>query len=369
MDLNQTTEWFQTIVDAEYRLTKKGAEAGDMGNLMPLVEDEIRSRFIGETDVDGKFIPFRFRLDPPEQMTFAAKILRTLAQRVIIQAELWSSPTMGTVTRFLVSDNKLKYTNRLTLAFDAAEVGGALKVVALSNICGRCMATGMDGSEPCSRCEKGVKFEAGLQFELSERTKKNRLAPLTTDEISRMAKAGSVADLESVLDNAELLNSAAVGAAKAGNAPLLRWIAPKAEASTLHLSLKASARVGQPESVKILLEAGAPPNGIEEDGAPLEAVCQHAKPDDAAACTEVLGLLLTAGADPNLSRGGNGNTCLLHLAYAGWSVDAMRLLVEAGADLKAVDNRKRDALELALAPFDGRDKTSIVEYVQHIFEK
>lgn len=372
MDFAATITWFEAILDAEHRLTKAVAEGAEPGETAPAVEAEIRSHFLAEGAAEGEFTAFEFRLDPPETMMFKSKVLRRLARRTLFKAERRANTPFGAVARFFVSQNKTTGTDRHELAVDVAHVGDAFKVVALYEVCIACCGTGQQIGASCTNdsggvvCAGGVKFRHGLRLHSPDVLESKRLAPMTSQEIAQATKSATPAQVVPLLDSPELTRSAVVYAAKHGNIPLLEAVLPKADEAVLHLALKASARMGQVQAVQLLLGAGAPANGQDNKGEILDGVCQHADPDNAEACAEVVKLLLAAGADANLSRS-NGKTCLLHVAFAGWSADAARYLLDAGADLHAADPRGRCALDLAWEEFQERDKSAVRELFDKAF--
>lgn len=87
--------------------------------------------------------------------------------------------------------------------------------------------------------------------------------------------------------------------------------------------------------IRELLEIGADPNLPEDDGFPplIAALCKtHPHPGAMTRTdvSEILALLLAAGADPN-QRGINDYTAL-HMAVAERNLPAVELLLAAGAD-------------------------------------
>ncbi|MDJ0847247.1 MAG: ankyrin repeat domain-containing protein [Myxococcota bacterium] len=100
---------------------------------------------------------------------------------------------------------------------------------------------------------------------------------------------------------------------------------------------------GNHEAARVLLDAGAEVDARDRSAStPLLAACDH---DASPECVE---LLLEAGADPN-ARDARGETPLMR-GCDGWSGDftaAARLLMEAGADLDARDPRGRSAFARA----------------------
>ncbi len=79
----------------------------------------------------------------------------------------------------------------------------------------------------------------------------------------------------------------------------------------------------QTEIVRLLIEAGADPNGLPDDTPLLNAVQQGN--------LELVELLIAGGADVNFSDE-DGQPPLLHAAYVG-NLGIVQALVEAGADV------------------------------------
>ena len=116
-----------------------------------------------------------------------------------------------------------------------------------------------------------------------------------------------------------------------------------------------------PGSIRLLLAAGAEPNRIDEYGStPLYMVAMFERP------ASMFGLLLDAGADPNIAGGGDGTTAL------SWAVtsdnldalDAVALLLQHGAGIDLKDDDGDTAcgtvLDLALA----RGNTAMLALLQ-----
>ncbi len=188
--------------------------------------------------------------------------------------------------------------------------------------------------------------------------------------VMRAAKTASLEEMEPLLEAGPegCTGHAAMSAAKNGNIDLLRALIERVDERTLGGCLKGAARLGQAEAAKLVLEAGAPPDGPGKDGGPMRDLCHYGEPEKEQAYVEILGALLEAGADPNLSRGPNWNfTSLHHLAYSGWSAQAAKMLVEAGADLLAGDSRDRVVIDLSYADFKGRDKSAVQAYFDVAF--
>ncbi|NII11358.1 hypothetical protein HBF24_11805 [Oleiagrimonas sp. C23AA] len=96
-----------------------------------------------------------------------------------------------------------------------------------------------------------------------------------------------------------------------------------------------------------LLEAGADPFGVDEEGAsPLHLACRLRAQD-------LIETLLERGADPNL-RDGHGRSALhVALLHGTDAAPAVRVLVHYGADPEAADAQGETALGLAMAMGDS----------------
>ena len=86
--------------------------------------------------------------------------------------------------------------------------------------------------------------------------------------------------------------------------------------------------LGYREIVRVLLEAGALP--IDREGYLLEKAIEENK-------TEILSLLIKAGLDVNQKLTEDDKTALMDVAGRG-DINAVKLLVEAGADVNAISN-------------------------------
>jgi ankyrin repeat protein len=153
----------------------------------------------------------------------------------------------------------------------------------------------------------------------------------------------------------------------------------EAEDANQRKPVMVAAERGYSRAVKMLLDRGFSPNFMDERGYTLlMAAAGDAYPPIAYSKVETVELLLKSGADPNLSKDGCGSA-LSGAAYRGdiqvmkallrkgakinldcpkvyspllWAVEgrkveAARLLVEAGADIKAIDREGNDALMMA----------------------
>jgi hypothetical protein len=99
------------------------------------------------------------------------------------------------------------------------------------------------------------------------------------------------------------------------------------------------------EMVKILLDAGADPN---------KACGGLPTPLHNAASPDTVRLLLGAGANPN-ARGGDGTTPLLsNVSGTGADFEIVNLLVEAGAEVNASDDKGRTPLIVAAGNMGSR---------------
>jgi uncharacterized protein len=136
------------------------------------------------------------------------------------------------------------------------------------------------------------------------------------EQIDKAFRAGDLSALRAAVENPDALP----------NGPMPLAIGPCLEYAIYHSPLP---------FIRTLLETGADPNPEEHAGfPPLHAAlsCSHAQPgspgrSDVVAIVE---LLLAFGADPN-QRGINDWTPL-HMAVAQGTIDAMRVLLAAGAD-------------------------------------
>jgi ankyrin repeat protein len=103
--------------------------------------------------------------------------------------------------------------------------------------------------------------------------------------------------------------------------------------------LMLAAVYGAPETVRLLLEAGANPNAVSNGGAsPLLL---------AAGNLEKIRLLVDHGADVN-ARSSTGNTPLVAAAAHPDNLDAVQFLLEKGANLDSVNNNNVSALAAAV---------------------
>lgn len=103
--------------------------------------------------------------------------------------------------------------------------------------------------------------------------------------------------------------------------------------------LMTAAREGRADLALALLEAGAEPNIVNDDGNnALWFACYSAQPD-------LLHGLIARGVDLD-NRNVNGATCLIYAASAG-KFEVVQILVEAGADLAPVTHDGFNALDSA----------------------
>ncbi len=94
-------------------------------------------------------------------------------------------------------------------------------------------------------------------------------------------------------------------------------------------ALLSAVQSGKVEEVKKLISAGANVNSVDKDGWPLLYAAIPCK-------TEILDLLLSAGADVNKSTG--SDTVLSRACFQLNDPKAIELLIKAGADVNAMDN-------------------------------
>eukprot|EP01064_Diplonema_japonicum_P021049 TRINITY_DN3059_c3_g1_i1.p1 TRINITY_DN3059_c3_g1~~TRINITY_DN3059_c3_g1_i1.p1 ORF type:complete len:499 (+),score=80.97 TRINITY_DN3059_c3_g1_i1:44-1540(+) len=110
--------------------------------------------------------------------------------------------------------------------------------------------------------------------------------------------------------------------------------------------LTAAVGVQNEEIVEMLIDAGAEVNVPPRLGArtPLAEACSFAKPD--AATVRIVNRLLAAGADVNLASGYGRNSPLSEACKTG-SVEVVRILIQAGANIHKRGDCKRTPLMLA----------------------
>jgi uncharacterized protein len=142
-------------------------------------------------------------------------------------------------------------------------------------------------------------------------------------------------------------------AANAGNAAALRallaahptgvGVRSRSGLPLLHMAVYA----GYLAAAKALLQAGADVNATATyDGATAAMAAAGSRAALALAC---LRALLAAGADVNAGQNGNGSTALMYAAH-NKRLKQLRDLLEAGADVEAVSDSGRIALDLAAIP-------------------
>ncbi|XP_032417726.1 cyclin-dependent kinase 4 inhibitor B [Xiphophorus hellerii] len=121
---------------------------------------------------------------------------------------------------------------------------------------------------------------------------------------------------------------------------------------TLEDELTTAAAKGHTAEVEALLLQGAPVNGVNSFGRRAIQVMMMGS-------SEVARLLLTRGADPNVTDKSTGATPLHDAARTGF-LDTVQLLVEAGADPQARD--KDNCLPIDLARQNGHtDVVAVLE--------
>lgn len=140
--------------------------------------------------------------------------------------------------------------------------------------------------------------------------------PVYANDILTSARAGDVAALSAALEQA---------------APV--------DAAALARPLFFAAQRGHAGAVAVLLDHGADPETVLDFGGALQ---KAARGDH----IEVVGLLLAAGADPNLPAGENDITALHEAAERG-AMRAARELVARGADVNARDRHGLPPIHLA----------------------
>ncbi|KAM4604481.1 cyclin-dependent kinase 4 inhibitor B [Polymixia lowei] len=108
---------------------------------------------------------------------------------------------------------------------------------------------------------------------------------------------------------------------------------------TLEDDLASAAATGNTEGVDNLLQRGVDVNGVNCFGrTPLQVMMMGS--------TSVARLLLSRGADPNVTDIHTGTSPLHDAARTGF-LDTVKLLVQFNADPKALDNRDRRPIDLA----------------------
>ena len=122
--------------------------------------------------------------------------------------------------------------------------------------------------------------------------------------------------------------------------------------------LHEAANFADPGRIKALIDAGAEVNRIDSQGAtPLILAITEEKIENALE-------LLRNGADPNLGTNKEGRSPLI-IASAFLSAELVEAILNAGADIKAVDNFGLTALDCANGrPADDPDKTKIIKLLR-----
>ncbi|XP_005807179.1 cyclin-dependent kinase 4 inhibitor B [Xiphophorus maculatus] len=121
---------------------------------------------------------------------------------------------------------------------------------------------------------------------------------------------------------------------------------------TVEDELTTAAAKGHTAEVEALLLQGAPVNGVNSFGRRAIQVMMMGS-------SEVARLLLTRGADPNVTDKSTGATPLHDAARTGF-LDTVQLLVKAGADPQARD--KDNCLPIDLARQNGHtDVVAVLE--------
>lgn len=177
------------------------------------------------------------------------------------------------------------------------------------------------------------------------------------------AKEGKLEELESMLPHAtpfhtsNAMSSAISGKQSAAFEMVLKTPEPK----QIGAALGSACYEGQPWAVKRPLEAGAPPNGNNDDGFSLLRVVCNGAPAREADFVACVRLLLEAGADADKPDEA-GCTPIMNLARTGFSLEALKIPVEAGVDLKRKCKRSWSALKWARFDYQRRDKSEIEAY-------
>jgi ankyrin repeat protein len=135
------------------------------------------------------------------------------------------------------------------------------------------------------------------------------------------------------------LAKALAEAAEEGDAEAVRTLAPSAKKKALDDALVLSARSGNTDTMRALLEAGASAKARGYYGCTLSAMMDQPN------ALELAKLLLDAGADPN-GPSVNGET-VMHDAVETGSLELVKLLLEAGGDPNHEDKNGMTPLHVA----------------------
>ncbi len=192
---------------------------------------------------------------------------------------------------------------------------------------------------------------------------------MDVQEIMAAAREGNVDKLAKMLPNAEPFHTgnAMTAAIEACQNEAFDAILPVLSEQAIGGALIAACHHGRPAFVRRLLAEGAPPEGNEDDGSPLGRVVANATPERADEYLECLRILLAAGVDVNRADS-RGTTPILTVARTGFSVDAARILVEAGADLLVADNKDWVLLDWAAFDYLRRDKSELQAFLREAYE-
>jgi ankyrin repeat protein len=184
---------------------------------------------------------------------------------------------------------------------------------------------------------------------------------LTLVEAALRGLTKRVAELVPAADSTALWD-AACKAVEACHVEVLEALLPAMTEAHQHGLLRLACYHGHPAVCRLLLTRGAPVEGPEGDGEPLQTLLANAKPEREAPALELMRMLLDAGATVD-TRTGIGMTPLMQAAQTAFSLQAAELLIEAGADLYAKDSKKYDPLKWAKWEYAGRDKAPMVKLI------
>ena len=194
--------------------------------------------------------------------------------------------------------------------------------------------------------------------------------PLDIQEIMAAARQGDLAALDRMLPEAEGFHTsnAATAALQARQLPAFEKILPALSAIGRGGALTMACHHGIPDAVERLLAVGVPAEGHKGDGEPLQRVLANWDPSRDADYAACLQHLLTAGVDVN-RPGHLGITPILDVARTGCSVRAAQGLVEAGADLLAMDDKGWVLPDWLDFDYAGRDKSPLSDYLRPLFDE
>lgn len=167
-----------------------------------------------------------------------------------------------------------------------------------------------------------------------------------TEIVQYLLENGGVADSRAAASQATSLILSSIN----GHTQIVRLLLASGAIVNLsngygNTALHEACRHGYYEIIKLLLEAGAHINQINKKGSsPLHFLCYGSDPQ--AFPISLFQLLLSAGADLSL-RDGTGLTPLL-VACSSGRLDVVKLFIQHGADVTAVDEKKKGAYDIAV---------------------